>query len=82
MLIFTTPWGDMWRQRNFYRDVWRPAQEYSGLDIRPHERRHSSVTYLRAAGVNDADLTEIAGHRAETTLSRYTHARGAVSLRF
>ncbi len=75
-LLFTTPTGRMWRERNFYRDLWRPAQEASGLDIRPHECRHSYVTHLRAAGVNDADLAEIAGHRVETMLARYTHAVG------
>lgn len=75
-LLFTTPTGRMWRERNFYRGLWRPAQEASGLDIRPHECRHSYVTHLRAAGVNDADLAEIAGHRVETMLSRYTHAMG------
>jgi hypothetical protein len=66
----------MWRERNFYRDLWRPAQEASGLDIRPHECRHGYVTHLRAAGVNDADLAEIAGYRVETMLSRYTHPVG------
>jgi integrase len=76
-LLFTTPTGRMWRERNFYRDLWKPAQEASGLDIRPHECRHSYVTHLRAAGVNDADLAEIAGHRVETMLARYTHAVGA-----
>ncbi|MFT3866568.1 MAG: tyrosine-type recombinase/integrase [Solirubrobacterales bacterium] len=35
-LIFTTPRGRMWRERTFYRDVWKPTQEASGLDIRPH----------------------------------------------
>jgi len=75
-LLFTTPTGRMWRERNFYRDVWRPAQQASGLDVRPHECRHSYVTHLRAAGVNDADLAEIAGHRVETMLARYTHATG------
>jgi len=75
-LIFPTPGGRMWRERNFYRDVWRQTQKVSGLDIRPHECRHSYVTHLRAAGVNDADLAEIAGHRVETMLSRYTHAAG------
>jgi len=75
-LLFTTPTGRMWRERNFYRDLWHPAQEASGLDIRPHECRHSYVTHLRAAGVNDADLAEIAGHRVETMLARYTHAVG------
>jgi len=41
-LLFTTSTGRMWRERNSYRDLWRPAQEASGLDIRPHECRHSS----------------------------------------
>jgi integrase len=75
-LLFTTPSGRMWRERNFYRDVWGPAQEASGFDVRPHECRHSYVTNLRAAGVNDADLAEIAGHRVETMLAHYSHALG------
>ena len=75
-LIFPTPSGRIWRERNFYRDVWKPTQKDSGLDIRPHECRHSYVTHLRAAGVNDADLAEVAGHRVETMLARYTHAVG------
>jgi integrase len=75
-LLFTTPIGRMWRERNFYRDLWKPTQQASALDIRPHECRHSYVTHLRAAGVNDADLAEIAGHRVETMLARYTHAVG------
>lgn len=73
-LLFTTLTGRMWRERNFYRDLWKPAQEASGLDIRPHECRHSYVTHLRVGGVNDADLAEIVGHRVETMLARYTHA--------
>ncbi len=75
-LFFTTPTGRMWRERNFYRDLWKPAQKASGIDIRPHECRHSYVTHLRAAGINDADLAEVAGHRIETMLARYTHAVG------
>lgn len=75
-LLFTTPTGRMWRERNFYRDLWKPAQQASGLDIRPHECRHSYVTHLRAAGINDADLAEIAGHQVQTMLARYTHAVG------
>jgi integrase len=77
-LIFMTPSGRMWRERNFYRDVWKPTQRASGLDMRPHECRHSYVSHLRAAGVNDADLAEIAGHRVETMLARYTHPTGGI----
>jgi integrase len=75
-LLFTTPRGRLWRERTFYRDLWKPTQEASGLDIRPHDCLHSYVTHLRAAGVDDADLAEIAGHRVETMLARYTHAVG------
>jgi integrase len=78
-LLFPTPRGRLWRERTFYRDLWKPTQEASGLDIRPHKCRHSYVTHLRAAGVNDADLAEIAGHRVETMLARYTHAVGKSS---
>jgi len=75
-LLFPTPRGRLWRERTFYRDVWKPTQEASGLDIRPHECRHSYVTHLRAVGINDADLAEVAGHRIETMLARYTHSTG------
>jgi len=75
-LLFPTPRGRLWRERTFYRDVWKPTQQAAGLGIRPHECRHSYVTHLRATGVNDADLAEIAGHRVETMLARYTHPVG------
>lgn len=75
-LLFPTPRGRLWRERTFYRDLWKPTQEASGLDIRPHECRHSYVTNLRGADVNDADLAEIAGHRVETMLARYIHPTG------
>jgi integrase len=71
--LFPTPRGHTWRERNFYRDVWEPARIASGLDPTPHEFRHSYITHLRAAGVDDADLARIAGHRIETMISVYTH---------
>lgn len=74
--LFPTPTGKLWWARNFYRDVWEPAQEASGLDIRPHECRHSWITHMRAAGINDADLAQVAGHTVDTMLARYTHPQG------
>lgn len=75
-LLFPTPTGKLWRERNFYRDIWYPAQAESGLDIRPHEMRHSYVTHLRAAGIDDADLAKVTGHTLETMIGRYSHALG------
>lgn len=44
------------------------------MDPTPHEFRHSYVTHLRAAGVDDADPAAVAGHTVETMISVYTHA--------
>lgn len=74
-LLWATPTGKLWWERNFYRDVWKPAQEATGMDIRPHEMRHSYVSIMRASGVvDDADLADTAGHGVDTMLAKYTHA--------
>jgi integrase len=72
--LYPTPTGKLWRERNFYRDVWMPAQLATGLNPTPHEFRHSYVTNLRAEKVDDADLAKVAGHTVETMVSTYTHA--------
>lgn len=71
--LFSTPTGKLWREPNFFRDVWVPAKLATGLDPTPHELRHSYVTNLRAAGIDDADLAEIAGHEVETMIAVYAH---------
>jgi integrase len=73
-LLFATTTGKLWWERNFYRDVWQPARQRSGLDCTPQEFRHSWVTNLRAAGIDPADLADVAGHSLETATARYTHA--------
>jgi integrase len=74
LFLFPSPRGKVWRSRNFYRDVWYPARDACGMDIHPHEMRHSWVTHLRAApGINDADLAARAGHNVETMLGVYLH---------
>jgi hypothetical protein len=54
-LLSTTPTGRLWRERTFYRDIWKRSRKSSGLDIR----------------VNDSGLAEVAGHRVEMMLARY-----------
>jgi integrase len=72
--LYPTPTGRLFRERNFYRDVWVPAQLATGMDPTPHEFRHSYVSNLRAMGIDDADLAKVAGHTVETMISVYTHA--------
>jgi integrase len=57
--------------------VARCRRELAGAEtIRPHDCRHSWITHLRAAGVDDADLAAVAGHTVETMIGTYTHALG------
>jgi integrase len=72
--MFPTQRGNLWRVNNFYRDVWRPARRTSGIDCTPHDFRHSYVSNLSAAGVDIADLADIAGHSVEVAQARYRHA--------
>jgi integrase len=44
-----------------------------GADITPHDCRHSWVSHLAAAGVDEADLAEMAGHSPETLRAVYRH---------
>ena len=71
--LFPTPTGRLWRYDNWRRDVWVPTVERAGIDPTPQEFRHSWNTHLRAAGVDPADLAEMAGHSVETATARYTH---------
>jgi integrase len=62
-LLFATPSGTMWIESNFRRDVWNPAREAAGLDVRPHDCRHSRIA-------------QMAGHTVDAMLGVYTHALG------
>lgn len=72
--LFPTITGPMWRYNHWRRDIWLPAIRDAGVQMTPHEMRHSYVSLLRAAGIDDADLADIAGHSVTTMVGRYTHA--------
>jgi integrase len=67
------PEGRLFRERN----LWHPAREATGMDCTPHSFRHSWISLLRAelqrAGIDDADLADVAGHTLETMRAHYTH---------
>jgi integrase len=73
-LMFTTPTGKVWRERNWRRDVWAPTCKATGMDPRPQEFRASWESILAAAGVDRADLAQYAGHSVATANSHYVQA--------
>jgi integrase len=79
--LFPTLTGRVWRESNWRRDVWKPAVAAANetgrarrLDPTPQEMRHSWNSHLRAAGIDPADLADVAGHSVETATKVYTHA--------
>ena len=75
-VLFPGPKGRVWHTTGFYTHVWGPAVERSGMDVRPHDFRHSYVTLLRSQGADPADLAKIAGHTVQTATQKYTHSTG------
>jgi integrase len=73
-LLFPGPRGGLWDYPHWHRSVWAAGREVTGSDIRPHEMRHSFVSLMRAAGVDPADLADVAGHSVQTATATYTHA--------
>lgn len=78
LVLFPTPTGKRWDQSYFHKQVWKPAREAcpSMSNARPQDFRHSWVTNMRAAGIDIADLAQIAGHTVKTASNVYTHSLG------
>jgi integrase len=74
-LVFPNGRGNAKLLSNFYRDVWKPTQKRTGMDIRPQEMRRSWITHLAADGVDVADLARMAGHSIETMNGYYRQAK-------
>lgn len=75
LVLFPTPSGGFWQQTNFYKRVWKPARDAtpSMAEATPQDFRHSWVSYMRAQGIDHADLAEMGGHSVETQTGIYTH---------
>lgn len=60
--------------RNFYDTYWKPMMERLGMEHRPHDTRHTCITMLALAGVDDKVIKKIVGHKGQNiTETVYTH---------
>lgn len=61
--------------RNYYDSYWTPSVEQIGAaDHKPHDTRHTCVSMLTAAGVDDKIIKKIVGHKGQgVTEQVYTH---------
>ncbi|MGV9228501.1 site-specific integrase [Streptomyces nigra] len=77
--VFVTAWNNPWRHGNFYNRRWLPAvalAQKEGLTKkpRPHDLRHTHVSWLIAANVPLPAIQARLGHESiTTTVDRYGH---------
>lgn len=81
--LYVTPRGRVWQQRNFYRDIWTPAQTASDTDVTLYDMRHTFSSRLMAAGIPLAEISAWMGHSlraggapVNTTTVWYARATG------
>jgi integrase len=82
-LLFPSPTGQVWGQRNFYRDVWDPASEKAGTEFTVYDLRHTFISHLLASGIPTVEVAYYAGHSTQqlgdidnTTTRVYQHPTG------
>jgi integrase len=82
-LIYPSPTGLVWGQRNFYRDVWDPASEKAGTNFTVYDLRHTFISHLLANNIPTVEVAAYAGHSTRqlgdldnTTTRIYQHPTG------
>ena len=72
--LLSTPEGKHFEYRNYYDSYWTPFIEQMGMKHRPHDTRHTCVSLLTVAGVQDKIIKKIVGHKGQSvTEIVYTH---------
>jgi integrase len=73
--LLHTPEQKHFDYRNYYDSYWTPLMEQLGLEHRPHDTRHTCISMLAEAHVDQTMIKKIVGHSGAMTLTErvYTH---------
>lgn len=72
--LISTPTGKHFKWRNYYDSYWIPLIEQVGMKHLPHDCRHTCVSLLSEAGVDERMVKKIVGHKGQgVTQQVYTH---------
>lgn len=79
--LICTPTNEHFLYRNYYDSYWTPLMEQMNLMHRPHDTRHTCVSLLTEAGVDERIIKKIVGHKGQgVTETVYTHLELPIKL--
>lgn len=72
--LISTPDSKHFTYRNYYDSYWKPLMQQLSMEHRPHDCRHTCVSLLAEAGVDERMVKKIVGHKGQgVTQQVYTH---------
>lgn len=72
--LLSTPDAKHFEYRNYYDSYWTPLMQQMNMEHTPHEARHTCVSLLADAGVDERMVKKIVGHKGQgVTQTVYTH---------
>ena len=72
--LISTPDGKHLEYRNYYDSYWKTLIDQMDMEHRPHDTRHTCISLLAEAGVDDRLVKKIVGHKGQgVTQQVYTH---------
>ena len=79
--LICTPDDKHFKYRNYYDSYWTPLMEQMNLMHRPHDTRHTCVSLLTEAKVDERIIKKIVGHKGQgVTETVYTHLELPIKL--
>lgn len=80
--LICTPEDRHFEYRNYYDSYWKPMMQSIGMENhRPHDTRHTCVSMLTEAGVDERIIKKIVGHKGQgVTQTVYTHLELPIKL--
>lgn len=72
--LLSTPEGSHFEYRNYYDSYWTPLMQTINAKHTPHDTRHTCVSLLTTAKVDERFIQKIVGHKGQgVTRQVYTH---------
>ena len=73
--LISTPDAQHFEYRNYSDSYWKPLLKHIGMEFhRPHDTRHTCISMLTAAKVDERFIQKIVGHKGQNVTQQvYTH---------